>query len=63
MAPISLARCPTCKEPVPAEPAERPPDFPFCSERCRMVDLYHWFAGSYRVPIQNGLTHAGEEEA
>jgi uncharacterized protein len=23
---------------------------PFCSERCRMVDLGRWFSGSYSVP-------------
>ncbi|MGQ0614725.1 MAG: DNA gyrase inhibitor YacG [Planctomycetaceae bacterium] len=63
MAPISLARCPTCKETVPAEPADRPPDFPFCSERCRLVDLYHWLAGDYRVPLKDAPSDTGEEEA
>jgi endogenous inhibitor of DNA gyrase (YacG/DUF329 family) len=24
--------------------------FPFCSARCRAVDLAKWFTGSYRVP-------------
>jgi len=24
--------------------------FPFCSPRCRAVDLARWFTGSYRVP-------------
>jgi uncharacterized protein len=24
--------------------------FPFCSDRCRAVDLAKWFTGSYRVP-------------
>lgn len=23
---------------------------PFCSERCRMVDLGHWLEESYRIP-------------
>ncbi|MGZ3786969.1 MAG: DNA gyrase inhibitor YacG [Bacteriovorax sp.] len=23
---------------------------PFCSERCKMIDLGHWFEESYRVP-------------
>lgn len=23
---------------------------PFCSERCKLVDLGHWFEESYRVP-------------
>lgn len=37
--------CPTCNRPVPAE-AEA---FPFCSERCRLVDLGRWMRGSYRI--------------
>lgn len=23
---------------------------PFCSERCRMIDLGHWLKGNYRLP-------------
>ena len=26
------------------------PSRPFCSERCKMIDLGHWFEESYRVP-------------
>jgi endogenous inhibitor of DNA gyrase (YacG/DUF329 family) len=26
---------------------------PFCSERCRMIDLGHWAAETYRVPLKN----------
>ena len=25
---------------------------PFCSERCKMVDLGHWFNESYVVPLK-----------
>ena len=41
-------RCPTCKGKV-AERAENP-SYPFCSERCKAVDLARWFTGSYAVP-------------
>lgn len=34
-------RCPICRK--PAEHATRP----FCSSRCRDVDLGRWFGGSY----------------
>ncbi|MBA3885711.1 MAG: DNA gyrase inhibitor YacG [Acidobacteria bacterium] len=30
----------------PADPVWRP----FCSERCKLVDLGRWLAGEYRVP-------------
>jgi endogenous inhibitor of DNA gyrase (YacG/DUF329 family) len=38
--------------PAPADDVENaplPPNFPFCSERCRMADLGRWFAEDYRV--------------
>jgi endogenous inhibitor of DNA gyrase (YacG/DUF329 family) len=27
--------------------------FPFCSERCRLVDLGNWLGGSYRIGSQS----------
>jgi endogenous inhibitor of DNA gyrase (YacG/DUF329 family) len=35
---------------VDAAPGRRTPDFPFCSERCRLVDLHKWLSGAYVVP-------------
>src|SRR5947207_1711322 len=43
-----MLRCPTCRASV--KPREENPSFPFCSPRCRAVDLGKWFTGSYRVP-------------
>jgi endogenous inhibitor of DNA gyrase (YacG/DUF329 family) len=37
-------RCPICGK--PATEASKP----FCSERCRDVDLNRWLSGSYVVP-------------
>ena len=55
-------RCPICKKPVdepqrapdaPAEDAREPraSTFPFCSERCKLVDLGRWLDGKYQVPV------------
>jgi uncharacterized protein len=38
-------RCPICKKPVTGSA----PDFPFCSERCRLIDLGKWASGEYVV--------------
>ncbi len=44
-------RCPTCKQPVPHPVAEDRRRFrPFCSERCKLVDLGRWLDGSYAIP-------------
>ena len=47
-------RCPICKKPVAsgddsAFPA--PATFPFCSERCKLIDLGRWLEGKYQVPV------------
>lgn len=41
-------RCPICKKPVDMTPANR--FRPFCSERCRTVDLGKWAGEAYSVP-------------
>jgi uncharacterized protein len=38
-------RCPICKKPV----TSADPDFPFCSERCRTIDLGKWASGQYVI--------------
>ena len=38
-------QCPICKKPVKSTDA----DFPFCSERCRTIDLGKWASGSYVI--------------
>lgn len=39
-------KCPICKKPTVWEGN---PDRPFCSERCRIIDLGNWSAEDYRV--------------
>ncbi|VTS03913.1 dna gyrase inhibitor : DNA gyrase inhibitor YacG OS=Cystobacter violaceus Cb vi76 GN=yacG PE=3 SV=1: DUF329 [Tuwongella immobilis] len=29
------------------------PDYPFCSKRCRTIDLGRWLDEAYRVPRSN----------
>ncbi len=41
MAP-TLVKCPTCGRPLEWSPAS--PFRPFCSERCRLIDLGAWFS-------------------
>ena len=38
-------RCPTCKKLV----ADGSEDFPFCSDRCRRIDLGKWASGDYKI--------------
>lgn len=52
--------CPICK----AETTwEENPDRPFCSKRCRMMDLGKWASGEYRVEGDEPPETADESEA
>ncbi len=47
----SRVRCPTCRAPVERDPQSRPKSYPFCSDRCRLVDLHRWLTGAYAIPV------------
>ncbi len=45
-------QCPACHQPLSIQGnAYRP----FCSERCRLVDLNAWLTEQYRVPVDDGM--------
>ncbi len=52
-------RCPTCRKVV----LRTDPEFPFCSERCRLIDLGKWASGGYVIstPI-NQADASGEAD-
>ena len=45
MSPNLVLRCPTCRALV----AKDDEYFPFCSDRCRLIDLGKWASGEYRI--------------
>ncbi|HEX5235634.1 MAG TPA: DNA gyrase inhibitor YacG [Silvibacterium sp.] len=45
MAANSALRCPSCRKLVTKEDEY----FPFCSDRCRLIDLGKWASGEYRI--------------
>ena len=52
-------RCPICKK----ESAwEENPFRPFCSERCRMIDLGQWADEAYGIPTSEQEDFSGEGE-
>jgi len=48
--------CPSCGR-GPVDPRWRP----FCSERCKLVDLGRWLSGAYRIPDRETEPPAGED--
>lgn len=45
----SRATCPVCDK--PADDLDDNESFPFCSTRCKRVDLGRWFDEDYTVPM------------
>jgi endogenous inhibitor of DNA gyrase (YacG/DUF329 family) len=43
-----VVKCPQCGTPVPWTPESK--WRPFCSERCKLIDLGAWASDRYRVP-------------
>ena len=42
----TIYRCPLCKNLLPNADVKA---FPFCSDRCRLLDLNNWMEGNYNV--------------
>ncbi|MHC4741749.1 MAG: DNA gyrase inhibitor YacG [Planctomycetota bacterium] len=55
-------KCPVCKKTVRAPSdgkADEPDCLPFCSERCKLIDLGAWLEEEYKITSQVG---PGEDE-
>jgi uncharacterized protein len=43
-------RCPTCSKVYTIDSLADLPSFPFCTGRCRLIDLGRWIDGVYAIP-------------
>ena len=43
-------RCPTCSKTYTIDCLDDLPSFPFCTDRCRLIDLGRWIDGVYAIP-------------
>ncbi len=60
-------RCPICDGEMVGPDRSAWPDFPFCSQRCRLIDLGRWLGGKYHLATDpeeddSGLTDRDESE-
>jgi endogenous inhibitor of DNA gyrase (YacG/DUF329 family) len=54
--------CPTCSAKIPPpKPDAVPTWFPFCSQRCKTIDLGRWADGNYIVPGRAVLDPEADE--
>ena len=50
--------CPVCKTKSQKKLVEF---FPFCSERCKLLDLGAWLEGDYKIPVEPYLEIGRDE--
>jgi endogenous inhibitor of DNA gyrase (YacG/DUF329 family) len=61
-------RCPICgrklkvPRPKPGKDPTGPDFFPFCSERCKLLDLGAWLNGQYRIVESNSSSEQKDGE-
>jgi endogenous inhibitor of DNA gyrase (YacG/DUF329 family) len=48
---VKQVPCPRCGQPAPFSPQNK--WRPFCSERCKIIDLGDWASERYRVPAED----------
>lgn len=49
--PMSTAKCPICNAGV--RPRAENAAFPFCTARCKTIDLGKWVNEEYRIPVED----------
>jgi len=54
--------CPICHRSLHGSTRAEWPDFPFCSARCRLIDLGRWLGGEYAIapPAEEEMPSSSE---
>jgi uncharacterized protein len=56
---VKMVPCPRCGTLAPFKPGNK--WRPFCSERCKIIDLGEWAAESYRMPAEEASDSSDKE--
>jgi len=60
MSKLGPRSCPICSKQADLPPANR--WFPFCSSRCKTIDLAKWLNEEYRVPARDDEGEGGSSD-
>ena len=61
--PMISVTCPICGRVMQGQGTAEWPQFPFCSQRCKTIDLGRWLDGQYRLPVdQSEAPHSDEDQ-
>lgn len=56
---VTTIKCPQCRKETPLAGN---PYRPFCSERCKMIDLGTWANEGYRIPGEKAPQEGADQE-
>jgi len=56
---MPFVKCPVCERRFDVEHTTA---MPFCSDRCRQIDLGRWLDEDYGLPIEGGENESGEDD-
>lgn len=59
---MNKVRCPICGKEMPGQSREWP-DYPFCSVKCRKIDLGRWLGEKYRVASDDRSSNTDDDSA
>ena len=57
----TVVKCPTCRRPV--DWSEASLYRPFCSDRCRLIDLGAWLSEAHRIPDDGAAPDSGAPDS
>jgi endogenous inhibitor of DNA gyrase (YacG/DUF329 family) len=60
--PIIQASCPICHRTLEGQNLAEFPHFPFCSRRCKLLDLGRWLSAEYGIPAEEADAPEGSPE-
>lgn len=55
-------RCPICDRQMDRAVKAKWPEFPFCSKRCRTIDLGRWLGETYAVPDDDRVSDPSDSK-
>ena len=59
---MNRVRCPICDRAVDGQGPREWPDWPFCSPRCKLIDLGRWLGEEYRLGTASEETESDTDK-
>ncbi len=61
---MNKIKCPNCDKELPRNALKDLPSFPFCCNKCKLIDLGQWFDEDYKIEstLNPPIAPAGDDE-